>query len=205
MLSPSLVLLIIEGLSRLIDSKKVDGCLKGVKIASLIQFMHLLFVDDVMLFESRSVEERTIYKGILDLFCRAYGMLISESKSRFPVHDVDKNIMFHIVQGLPFQISALDLGILYLGYFIKPNNYSTMDRLWLLKQFDKKEKHKFHLVIWECLDRPKLLGGWALENIFLFTQALTIKRLWCFLFVDSLWSRVIKGKLPRGCLCFVVD
>ena len=46
MLSPSLVLLIIEGLSKLIDSKKVDGCLKGVKIASLIQFMHLLFVDE---------------------------------------------------------------------------------------------------------------------------------------------------------------
>ena len=54
-MSPLLFLLIIEGLRKLIDNKRVDGSLKGIKVLDLIRITHLLFVDDVMLFSIGSI------------------------------------------------------------------------------------------------------------------------------------------------------
>ena len=44
------------------------GHLKGIKIARLFSITHLLFLDDVVLFENRSLEEWRFYKHILDIF-----------------------------------------------------------------------------------------------------------------------------------------
>ena len=56
-LSPLLFLLVIEGLSRLISTTKVEGKIKGIKFSPTLFITHLLFVDDVILFCSSTIEE----------------------------------------------------------------------------------------------------------------------------------------------------
>ena len=48
-LSPFLVLLVAEALSRIIHRAKVKQTLKGVWILNLVKLTHILFVDDVLL------------------------------------------------------------------------------------------------------------------------------------------------------------
>lgn len=56
-LSPLLFLLIIKGLSRMINNAKEEGTLEGVKISMVLRITHLPFVDDVILFGKGFVEE----------------------------------------------------------------------------------------------------------------------------------------------------
>ena len=76
-LSPLLFLLIIEGLSRLILEAKNKGKLKGVKVRRKHFITHLLFVDNVMVFGTDSLDEWLCYKEIINLFCKASGMSVS--------------------------------------------------------------------------------------------------------------------------------
>jgi len=39
-------------------------------------------------------------------------------------------------------------------------------------------KKNFHLCIWEFLAKPKLMGGWGIQNNFLFNSALATNSLW---------------------------
>ena len=55
-LSPLLFILVIEGLSLLIEEAKRTGKIKGIKISSKLSLTHLLFVHDVILFGLGSVE-----------------------------------------------------------------------------------------------------------------------------------------------------
>ena len=56
-LSPLLFLLVVEGLGRLIGEAKRKGKTKGIKLSSTLAITHLLFVDNVVLFGTRSLEE----------------------------------------------------------------------------------------------------------------------------------------------------
>ena len=79
--SPLLFLLIIEGLSRLISKEKEDGNLKGIKFGSKLSISHLLFVDDVMIFDIGSVQEWSCYNDLIQLFCMVTGMAINLNES----------------------------------------------------------------------------------------------------------------------------
>lgn len=78
-LSPFLFLLIIEALSLLICCAKIENKFLGLKISSEIRITHLLFIDGILLFGTRSVEEWEILKATLELFCDATSMCISEN------------------------------------------------------------------------------------------------------------------------------
>lgn len=49
-LSPYLFLLVIEGLSRLIDDKKNTKLIKGIRVSASLFVSCMLFVDDVLIF-----------------------------------------------------------------------------------------------------------------------------------------------------------
>ena len=51
-LSPLMFVLVIDGLSLLIKDAQNNGKIRGIKISSKLFFIHLLFVDDVILFGS---------------------------------------------------------------------------------------------------------------------------------------------------------
>ena len=47
---PLLFIIVIEGLSLLIEDAQTNGRIKGISISSQLSLTHLLFVDDVILF-----------------------------------------------------------------------------------------------------------------------------------------------------------
>jgi hypothetical protein len=83
-LSPLLFLLVAEGLSRALAIEKQTGSFLGIKLTSFLQFTHLLFVDDILIFTSRSRSEVGTLKNIISLFSKATIILINEEKSTLP-------------------------------------------------------------------------------------------------------------------------
>jgi hypothetical protein len=51
-----------------------------------------------------------------------------------------------------------------------------------------------HLCNWEVLAKPKQKGGWGIQNLFLFRQALATNSLWRVLTIPSIWKSIIKDK-----------
>ena len=76
-LSPLLFILVIEGLSLLINDAKRCGRIKGIKISASLTLTHLLFVDDVVLFGLGTFEDWVAFEVILETFCRASRVCIS--------------------------------------------------------------------------------------------------------------------------------
>ena len=126
-LFPSLFILIIEGLSLLIKNAWNNGKIKDLSISPQISLTHLLFVDDVILFGSGTVEEWVAFKVILDNFCAASGMCINLDKSCFLFNNVDEGILNRISRTLTLKYDHISLGFKYLFYFIKPLGYLVKD------------------------------------------------------------------------------
>jgi hypothetical protein len=57
-----------------------------------------------------------------------------------------------------------------------------------------KDSHVVPWVSWEVLVAPKLLGGWGLKNIFLFSKALAAKSNWRLIVMQNLWTSVVYQK-----------
>ena len=140
-LSPLLFILVIEGLSLLIEDAKRNGKIKGIKISHLLSLSHLLFVDDVILFGLGSVEEWVAFKTILDIFCEASGMSINANKSCFLQNNLSMDTIHRITDILPFRVDDIRKGFGYLGYFLNPSGYLIKDWLLLVTQFEKKISH----------------------------------------------------------------
>jgi len=82
-LSPLLFLLIIEDLSRVIQSQVREKNLEGVTVARGLNVTHLMFVDDIILFGNGILAEWKVYHQVLNLFCQATRMDFSSQKSMF--------------------------------------------------------------------------------------------------------------------------
>jgi hypothetical protein len=65
LLSPFLFLLVVESLSRLLYSARLEGFIKGIMVEDHVKLMHLLFVDDVLLFGEGMVREWRNFNHIL--------------------------------------------------------------------------------------------------------------------------------------------
>ena len=128
-LSTLLFILVIEGLSLLIEDAKRNGNIKGIKISYHLSLTHLLFVDDVILFGLGTFEEWLDFKAILDIFCEASGMSINVNKSSFLHNDLSMDTLHRITNILPFRVDDIQKGFGYLGYFLKPSGYLIKD--WL--------------------------------------------------------------------------
>jgi hypothetical protein len=93
--SPFLLLLVVEGLSRMITASKRDGAITGIKLGSSLSLSRLLFVDDVMLFSLGTVSEAKKFKEILDLYCKAIGMEVNAHKSSILFNGLQENLDRH--------------------------------------------------------------------------------------------------------------
>ena len=137
-LSPLLFILTIESLSLLVNQAHHDGLIQGIKVSSSLHLTHLLFVDDVLLFGVGTIEEWQHFKILLDLFCSATGMSISEAKSSFLYNEVDLNIKDNVAEIFPYKMEPLSEGFKYLGFYLKPMGYHSNDWHRLLNKFEKR-------------------------------------------------------------------
>jgi len=65
---PSLILLIIKGLSKMIAGDKTCGDIKGIKVTKNSFYSHLLFIDDVLIFGDGTIEEWRAYNYFFYVF-----------------------------------------------------------------------------------------------------------------------------------------
>jgi hypothetical protein len=80
-LSPLLFLLVAKGLSRALSMENHSGSFLGINISTSLQITHLLFVDDILIFTSRTRAKAEFLKNTVKLFSKATGMIINEGNS----------------------------------------------------------------------------------------------------------------------------
>ena len=131
---PYLFLLIIEGMSLLINHAKKDKKILGIKVAASIYISHIFFVDDVLLFGDGSLLEWMHYKSLIDLFCGASRMSINPQKFVFGAHNIPQNVLSPILLTFSCFFKPLEEGLSYLGFQVKPNCYRAGDWNWLIKK-----------------------------------------------------------------------
>jgi hypothetical protein len=56
------------------------------------------------------------------------------------------------------------------------------------------DHHRQHLCGWQFLAKPKQKGGWGIQNLFHFSQALATNSLWRALNLPGIWHSVIMDK-----------
>jgi hypothetical protein len=140
-LSPFLFTLIAEALSLLVKNQVFDNKLKGIKVTRNIILTHLLFVDNVLLFDRGMMKEWEVYKGIITLYYTATCMVINPLKPFFLNNVINKEVEVGIVTLLPYAVCELEVKFKYLGYFLKLNCYSKKDEVWLVKKIEAKIGH----------------------------------------------------------------
>lgn len=79
-LSPLLLLIVADALSKLITVARRSRAISGVNVSTSESITHLLFDDDVLCFVQGTVTDLSTLKGILDLHCSATSMQINVDK-----------------------------------------------------------------------------------------------------------------------------
>jgi hypothetical protein len=113
--------LVADGLNRAIEEAKQDNRIQGVKLGRMERIPHLISMDDVLIFCFSVESEGRALKDILEFFCDA----INKNKFSIYFSTVEEGIKQNI-SGI-FNFSSFDLneGFKYLGFFLKPDNYSV--------------------------------------------------------------------------------
>ena len=105
----------------------VDGNIHGIKFGPNLSITRLLFVDDIMIFGIGSVRAWDRNHQLINLFCKVSCMSINISKPLLLENEMDLQVIIDIKSFFLLQFSPLSNGSKYLGYFIKPNGYTTGD------------------------------------------------------------------------------
>ena len=146
-LSPLLFILVIEGLSLLISDAREHGLIRGIQVTSSLALTHLLFVDDVILLGTGTLQEWIAFDVILSTFCKASGMLISLDKSCFLHCNMDADILSDIARVLTYKMQPIAFSFKYLGFYIKPLGYKVCDWHWLILKFENMICHWAHKML----------------------------------------------------------
>jgi hypothetical protein len=80
-MSPLLFILMMEGLSLALNKEKDEGLITGIKVSRMINILHLLFVDDILIMSRATLSDWMVIQDILQNFCKASGMIINVQKS----------------------------------------------------------------------------------------------------------------------------
>eukprot|EP00253_Pinus_taeda_P010693 PITA_10693 len=140
-LSPLLFLLVIEGLSQLIQKAKREGKVKGLEVAVNMFISHLLFVDDILVFSNGNTNEIKELKNILELFMKATGMQINFRKSQLILEGLNRQEKAQIFSFFPFDMRSMETPFKYLGFWLKPNAYKKKDWNWLIAKIEDRISH----------------------------------------------------------------
>jgi hypothetical protein len=116
-LSPFIFLLIAYGLSRLIKQAQSRGIIKGLKITHAEILIHLLFVDDVIIFCVGLVQDFKSWKGIWIPFAHvAIGMQLNMGKSIVLFNELGEEEKGQLMEVLVFACRSIDSRLKYLGF-----------------------------------------------------------------------------------------
>jgi len=126
-LSPLLFILVLESLSLASKKGQEDGLVMGIKVSRLIQIIHLLFVDDILIMTKASSSEWLKIHKILTSFCNSTGFLINAQKSSFYLFGAQQVVMDTLKATSFYNFNDLTNGFKYLGYCLKVGRYKVED------------------------------------------------------------------------------
>jgi hypothetical protein len=126
-LSPLLFTLVMEGLSLAIKKKQSEGLVSGIKVSRLVQIIHRLFADDLLILNNASISEWMVIKKLLDTFYNATRLFINNKKTSFYQYGAQQTFLDSIKIAFNFTINNLTNGFKYLGYILNADRYRAED------------------------------------------------------------------------------
>jgi mannosylglycoprotein endo-beta-mannosidase len=114
-LSPLLFILAMEGLSLLLKQKQIEGKTTGIKVFRVVNILHLLFIDDILIMTNGSTQEWIEINNLLKTFCNASGLQINWNKSSFHYANLQDQTLTLLKALLPHSFLHLSEGFNYLG------------------------------------------------------------------------------------------
>eukprot|EP00253_Pinus_taeda_P015495 PITA_15495 len=204
-LSPLFILLAADGIILWIHEAKRQGTLKGIEVAQNFWVTHLLFVDDIILFNNGSLEDCRTLKRILDLFLKSTGLCINERKSTLTCTGLSRELVRRVESVLNFEVKSLEDSFKYMGFFLKPDNYMIKYWNWILAKLESKLKHWSY----KCLSRAGrlVLIKSALMEIPIYWASLTWVPKGILNSIDKLCSKFLwaRSKFERVTLWIAWD
>ena len=113
----------------------------------------------------------TLYE-VLQIFCKASGMLINEEKSSLLHSGLDESELITLRNIFSFSVAKLKVGLKYLGFHLKPCRYLMKDWDWLVAKVEKRIKDRIFL--WLFKGGKLILVKSVLESIPVFWMHLWI-------------------------------
>lgn len=104
-----------------------SGAIKGVCLEGLAHITHLLFIDDILLITNGSRRDALLFKSILAIFSKASGMVCNADKSSISFLNMDPIEELWFAGKYGFNVNDISMGLSYLGFLIKPNDYCFKD------------------------------------------------------------------------------
>ena len=80
-LAPLFFLIVVEGFCRALLAAKAAGDYHGISFGNDVTLTRVLFVDDIVMISDGSEQSLSTLYEILQIFCKAYGMMINVDKS----------------------------------------------------------------------------------------------------------------------------
>eukprot|EP00253_Pinus_taeda_P020087 PITA_20087 len=192
-LSPLLFLLVMEGLSRLMESAKSSGDIRGLRISELCSLTHLLFVDDVLILLDGNVRDSRSFSKILKLFSAATGdwvWLVAKLEKRltgWSYRFLSRAGRLVLIKSVLEATPVFWMALAWIPRNILGRLQQMCNRyLWNGNQ----EKRIFAWISWKKITLPKNWGGWGLKELPDFTMALAAKMGWTLLTSQNLWAQV---------------
>ena len=113
-------------------------------MSDLCYLIHLLFVDDVLIFLNGSIWDSTTFHDILDLFAKATNMVANQNKSTISLSHTSQqeDKVSHLF--FCYQLHNIENGLKYLGFWIKPHRHWIVDQIWLVIKIEKRLKNWNH-------------------------------------------------------------
>jgi hypothetical protein len=128
----------MEGLSLLMKDSLARGAVTGIKVSRLINILHLLFVDVVIIMSHAFASDWIEIVRLLGLFCKASGLSLNQHKTLVLFEGLTKAELDPFKQILPFSSSPLSSGLRYLGFHLKIGAQRASDWDWLIEKLLKK-------------------------------------------------------------------
>ena len=103
----------------------------------------MLFVDDIVMVSNGSEQTLSTLYEVLQIFCKAFGMLINEDKSSLLHSGLEESELISLQNIFSFSVAKLKVGLKYLGFHLKPCRYLIKDWDWLVAKAKKRIKIGF--------------------------------------------------------------
>jgi hypothetical protein len=128
----------MEAFSLLLKKNKVERNLTGIKVSSMINILHLFFVDDVLILTKADLIEWREIKNLILLFCKASGLQVNSTKTTTHFEGLSETELEPFRSLLPYTFTSLHIGFKYLGFHLRIGPQRATDWSWLLTKIKKK-------------------------------------------------------------------